>query len=63
LDRSNACFDCGEHDGPHEEYRVLLGTSLDAERACIEWVEKKLARIAELEAKEKPGPVVPPDPR
>jgi len=63
MDRSNASFDCGSYpkDGPYEEYRALLGKALDAERACIEWVEKKLARIAELEQELKchrPQPTV-----
>ena len=38
-------FNCGEHRGPYAEYRVLDGKYRNAERACIEWVEKRVAAV------------------
>ena len=48
----NAHFACGEHpdDAPIDEYDVLVEKGRDAERAIVEWVENREARIAELEA-------------
>jgi hypothetical protein len=51
LECGDTSFNCGDHRGPYDEYRVLEGKHRNAERACIEWAEKREARIAELEAK------------
>ena len=47
----DAHFACGEHpdDAPIDEYDVLVEKSRDAKRAIIEWVEKREAKIVELE--------------
>jgi hypothetical protein len=36
--------------GPYDEHGVLCQKALDAEQALIEWVEKREAKIVELEA-------------
>jgi len=40
VEYGNATFDCGEHEGPHEEYRALREKADAAKLACIEWVKR-----------------------
>ena len=42
-------FSCGEHHVPWE-YAKFESRQRETERALVEWVEKREARIAELEA-------------
>jgi hypothetical protein len=43
-------FSCGEHHVPWE-YAKFEARQRETKRALVEWVEKREARIAELEAK------------
>jgi hypothetical protein len=41
----NTSFNCGDHRGPRKEYKVLLRKVYAAERAIMEWVEKRVAVV------------------